>query len=233
MILTCASPSPALRDRRNGPLFEGFRTDYIATPGAQAFLVEQDPHFHLSAHYHLQHQFQVVVDGGGTLGKHVIKPFALHYASAESGYGPIIAGAEGLSYFTLRVIADSTTWVLPEHRGRMRQGLPKRQRFVDALSVPEDQPPSPDIDAVMPMDAHGTGAWLVRVPAGESVVVPGAQQGAGRFHIVGSGNMLVDGQRHGPKSVVYASSEEAEFRIVAGDAPLQVVVVQFPRDALV
>src|SRR4051812_16069711 len=102
MILSCAHPSPATRERRDSALFQGFRPAFIATPRGQGVLVGKDPHFQLSPHYPLQHQSRGVVEGRGTLGKHAIEPFASHYASAESGYGPIVAGPEGLSYFTLR-----------------------------------------------------------------------------------------------------------------------------------
>jgi hypothetical protein len=238
MILTCTHPaSPGPRERRDNPIFEGFRTDYIVTPGPaaltpQAFLVEQDPFFHLSAHYHLQHQFQVVVAGGGTLGKHAITPFTTHYASPESGYGPIIAGASGLSYFTLRVVADSTTWVLPEHRASMRQGLAKRQRFAPAPRLAEGPPASRDIDTVMPLDAHGTGGWFIRLPPRDSLVLPSSELGAGRFHIVSSGSMTAGAEPCGPKSVIFTSSDETAFPITAGEEGLELMVVQFPADAL-
>jgi hypothetical protein len=238
MILTCTHPAPPeRRERRDTPIFEGFRTDYIVTPGPaaltpQAFLVEQDPLFHLSTHYHLQHQFQVVVSGEGTLGKHAITPFSTHYASPESGYGPIIAGTSGLSYFTLRVVADSTTWVLPEHRASMRHGLAKRQRFAPAPHRTEGPPASRGIDAVLPLDPHGTGAWFVRLPPQDSIVLPSPELGAGRFHIVSSGSMTVGAQPCGPNSVVFTSSNETAFPITAGEGGLELMVVQFPADAL-
>lgn len=239
MILTCAHSAPSeRRERRENSLFHGYRTDYIATPGPagaltpQAFLVEQDPHYHLSTHYHLQHQFQVMVGGDGTLGKHAVTPFATHYASPESGYGPIVSSGAGLSYFTLRVVADTTTWVLPEHRARMTQGLRKRQRYADAPPAPEEQARSTAVDAVLPLDEHGSGAWFVRVTPGDSLVLPDADAGAGRFHIVASGSMRVGAEAHGRLSVVFTSSDESDFCIDAGQQGLQVMVVQFPRDAL-
>jgi hypothetical protein len=239
MIITCAYPAPAQRrERRETSTFHGWRTDYILGPAGprklmpQAFLVEQDPRFELSSHYHLQHQFQVIVAGKGALGKHEVTPFTTHYASRESGYGPIVASDEGLWYFSLRVIPDTTTWVLPEHRDSMTAGLRKRQRYSDAPRAPLERPGATGVDALMPLDEHGCGAWFVRLAPRDSLVLPDAASGAGRYHIVASGSMTIGGESLGPLSISFASSDETEFGLKAGQDGLQVMVVQFPADAL-
>ena len=48
-----------------------------------------------------------VVGGGGTMGRHEIAPIMVHYAGAYSGYGPIIAGPEGVKYFTIRAVHEA------------------------------------------------------------------------------------------------------------------------------
>ena len=40
-------------------------------------------------HFHVQDQFQVVAEGGGTLGRHAVAPIHVHYASRHTGYGPL------------------------------------------------------------------------------------------------------------------------------------------------
>jgi hypothetical protein len=44
----------------------------------QAFLVENTPHRQLRTHFHDVDQFQVIVSGGGTLGKHAVRPYSVH-----------------------------------------------------------------------------------------------------------------------------------------------------------
>src|SRR5262245_3090879 len=92
--------------RDNGP-FRGHVTDIIGSleeprGEPQAFVVEQAPNWTLRPHYHLMHQFQVAIAGSGMLGRHPLAPFTVHYASPESGYGPIVSGDQGLTYITIR-----------------------------------------------------------------------------------------------------------------------------------
>src|SRR5690606_27722696 len=44
----------------------------------QAFLVENTPHRVLRTHYHDVDQFQVIVQGDGTLGRHAVRPYSVH-----------------------------------------------------------------------------------------------------------------------------------------------------------
>ncbi|CAN0472257.1 unnamed protein product, partial [Phaeothamnion confervicola] len=125
----------ATKTLRRTDTFEGHVTDFIAThearaAGAQAFLVEQDPHWVTPPHYHVEQQFQVVIAGTGSIGRHAVAPYAVHYAAPETGYGPITAGPEGISYLTLRAQGDTSAWYLhkPGSRERMRPGLKREQQ---------------------------------------------------------------------------------------------------------
>ena len=70
-----------------------------------AFLVEKDAGAVVKVHLNSADQYQVVIQGGGSLGKHEIGTVAVHYTDAYSAYGPIIANDRGVSWFTLRNIA--------------------------------------------------------------------------------------------------------------------------------
>ena len=54
-----------------------------------------------------QNQFQLFVDGQGTIGPEQIRPITVHYAGAYTGYGPIMSGPQGLKYFTIRSAFES------------------------------------------------------------------------------------------------------------------------------
>ena len=82
-------------------------------PSPQAFLVEQEANATILTHYHQQNQFQVVVGGDGTLGRHAVAPLLVHYAGAFTGYGPIVSGAQGLQYLTFRANNDPGAQFLP------------------------------------------------------------------------------------------------------------------------
>src|SRR5438093_9977447 len=123
----------ARAERRHHILPNGtgyWRNGLIASPAEdavapQAFLVEQDPGTVIEPHFHLQDEFQVMVGGSGSLGRHAVQPVSVHYAGAHTGYGPITAGSDGLDYFTLRARMDSGAQFLPGARDKM-QRVPKR-----------------------------------------------------------------------------------------------------------
>ena len=85
--------------------------------GPQAFMVEMGAATApLRTHFHVVDQFQVVVHGGGTLGRHRLGPGAVHYADALHPYGPLAAGPDGLAYLTLRATSDTGAWFTPDRR---------------------------------------------------------------------------------------------------------------------
>lgn len=88
------------------------------------FLIEQEPNVTLGAHFHKENQFQLFVHGTGRIGNHPISPGTIHYAGSHTGYGPLVAGAEGLHYFTIRPKLETGAYFLPA-KEHMRPG-PKR-----------------------------------------------------------------------------------------------------------
>ena len=59
-------------------------------------------HTIIPSHFHAVNQFQVVVEGEGTLGKRAVYPWTVHYTNGFTGYGPLCAAAAGMAFFTLR-----------------------------------------------------------------------------------------------------------------------------------
>ena len=59
-------------------------------------------HTIIPSHFHAVNQFQVVVEGQGTLGKRAVHPWTVHYTNGFTGYGPLCAAAAGMAFFTLR-----------------------------------------------------------------------------------------------------------------------------------
>lgn len=198
-------------------------------PAPQAYLVHQQPGWVLPVHFHLQDQFQVVVGGSGTLGPHVLKPGAVHFASRESGYGPITAGPGGLDYLTLRETIDFGVWYLPESRARMQAGLRKRQATVFAGWEPGDPPPASEC-VVVAADSSSPAVWKVAAAAGERIHVEPSPWNTGRFYVVMEGVV-----RHGdtllPRlSCLYVSpASRLDGLVAAPGSKAQVLVLQFPQ----
>ena len=220
------------------PTFVGNVTDLIVpdqhspAPRPQAFLVEQTANWTLPTHFHQEHQFQVFVDGGGTVGRNPVQRLAVHYASPHTGYGPLISGDQGISYLTLRAVGDTGAWYLPEQRESLQLRIKKQQ----AHGVPTSHVAAGELqdlgqplqETLIEPQEGGLAAWLVRLPANLGAAPPAlAETGGGRFYVVTQGSLLNAGDELGALATVFVSRDEA-FELRAGAGGLEVLVLQFP-----
>jgi hypothetical protein len=196
--------------------------------GPQAFLVHQDPGWVLPVHFHMQYQMQVVVGGGGTLGKHAVGPGTVHFAAPHSAYGPLAAGPGGLEYFTLRVLTDKGAWYMPESRSMMNPGKRKDQATGD---LPEGAV-SAGATTLIALRPDGVGAWAYRAAKGDTVRCTEPTSPAGRFHVVLKGSFRFGGEVLPRHACVYWSPPDEPPVFGAVEAGSELVVVQFPEEAL-
>jgi len=107
-----------------------------ATPEMpMASLVEQLAHTVIPTHFHAVNQFQVLVEGQGTLGKRAVHPWTVHYTNGFTGYGPLCAAATGMAFFTLRNRWDAGgARYFPAGQSFM-QPAPKRHHLVGPLAL--------------------------------------------------------------------------------------------------
>jgi len=229
------------RVERRIDTFEGHVTDFIATfekraPGPQAFLVEQNPNWVTPTHFHLEHQFQVIVGGSGSLGRTPVEPFAVHYAAPETGYGPITAGPDGIAYLTLRAEGDTGAWYLhkPGVRERMRAGLKREQQHgapSEAVrATPLTDLKSPVSEALIAPRADGLGAWLLRLPPNQSSQVLASAPHGGRHYVVTAGLVHLGDRSLDALSVAFADPGE-NCELTAGPSGADLLVLQFPLQA--
>ena len=228
----------AIANRKKHTLANGtgyFKSEFIASPpgGAvapQSFLVEQDADSVILPHFHLQDEFQVVVQGGGSFGRHPVGPLSVHYAGAHTGYGPITSGPEGLWYFTLRPRMDSGAKFLPGARDEMKKG-PKRQLLGEPIDVSEDcaQLAAATCEEAFAPQPDGIGAWFMRIPPRAAMTAPAHPGGLGRFYVIVAGRAQVAGEALGHWATVFVTADEepVEFRTESEGA--EVLVLQFAQ----
>lgn len=207
-----------------------WRSDLIAdSPGAddapqgwqpQAFLVEQDPDSEILPHYHEEDEFQVVVEGDGSFGRHPVHPVTVHFAGSHTGYGPIRSGSRGLWYFSLRPRKDPGARFLPEWRDRMRKG-PRRHILADPV-----QAAGAGAAAVIEPQADGIAAWALAAAPGSRIEPPEAPAGAARYYLVIDGSVTWREQPLPRLSVIFTGGEP--FHPDAGSEGARVLVLQFP-----
>lgn len=239
-MIAFGSAALARETRHHRVLPNGFgfhRSEWMRSgegPGLSptVFLVEQPAHSVLASHFHANNQFQVVQRGGGTLGPHAVGPGSVHYAGAFTGYGPLVAGPEGLSYFTIRAAFETGATFLPVARDRLRRG-PKQHAQgpvhaplgVDALRALQKQA---RVQLIAPEGE--LEAYALQLPPAARLTAD-APSGAGQFQMVLSGALVAPGHVLHAWESRYLSPGEDAGGCRAGDGGLHLLVLRMPQRA--
>lgn len=229
MTLTCTTDE-ALGARTRVEGYPTFKRDYFVRPkGGEepiGFLVEQDPHAVIHPHFHELDQYQVIIDGGGTLGKQDVGPVTVQYAAAHTGYGPIVAGDDGIFYFTLRPRGGTDTgpWYLPDSKDRQREGGRPRARLgrVDVIETPS----TAGVAEVVAPEEDGVRSDVVTVPAGGSWTGWDDGHHGPAYLLVLAGTAVVEGRELDPWSCAYVEAGETP-EVAAGADGLQLLAMRF------
>ncbi len=198
------------------------------------FLIEQPADSVLPAHFHRENEFQVMVEGSGTIGRHQIGPIMVHYAGAFTGYGPIIAGVQGVKYFTIRSVFESGAMMVATDRDRMIRG-PKRQVHADVYQ-PLGEAAMAGLDDVQSVEliavtAEKLAARVWQLPPNGSVLSLDPQGSNGQFHMVLSGHLKQAGQVLRQWETVFVSADEPALLLEAGAGGAEVLMMQMPVKA--
>ena len=200
----------------------------------QAFLVEQSPGAVVHPHFHFVDQFQVVVDGGGTLGRHDVSPISVHFASGHTGYGPITPGPDGLKYFTLRASADETgAQYLPANRHKMH-AIPKKNVLLDAIPLagPDELCQLTQVRRInVKQDESGLRVDVVSIPPGMQTEISGQPKSAGLMILVVSGSFSHAEQAFTRWSCMFIGNDESGALLKGGADGAQILALQFPLEA--
>jgi hypothetical protein len=197
-------------------------------------LIEQPPNSTLATHFHRQNQFQLFVHGSGTVGRDALAPITVHYAGAYTGYGPLVAGDEGIHYFTIRPVCESGAIPVEQAREKMVRG-PKRH--VQAGPVVCTAPhtlatlPAPVCEDVIPAAEDGLGARLHRLPPGAALMpaVPAAT--ACTFAVVLSGSVHYTDAELSRWESLCVTADEPFPGVRAGAQGADVIVLFTPAKA--
>ena len=218
--------------------FAGVRVPLIETPAGahapQAKIIEQRPSSTVGAHFHQVHQFQVFSAGNGLLGRTQVGPLTVHYTSPETGYGPIQAGPDGLSYYVLRPQMDAGAMFLPQSRDRML-GLPKHHAVSQTITPRTDAVlrglRAQVVDDCIATTPQGMAVWRVGLPPAAALPVSDLPGAGPRFYLVAAGELAVEGAVLGAGSVCFAESRD-DLRLQSTAAGADVLVMQYPPDAV-
>ena len=246
MPIVSSSTSPMDVVRRPGVNYDfRIRTMYMPgntsapdkseSPEPQAFLIEIGaPGGSIPPHFHGVKQFQVFIEGNGSLGRsHGLAPVAVHYTDSYTTYGPILISEEGMSYFTLRSQFDPGAQYMPESRDRERgiPGKPGRNLsgHVPAEFLADGHAQQTDVVTadVLGPDADGLHVWVTRAGSDVTLVGPDPASGDGAYWLVLKGSLSYGGELLPEKSLLYVKREEAPLLAEAGPDGVVMVSMQF------
>jgi len=212
-----------------GKYVEGNESNDNGMP--QGFLVEQPPGAITLPHFHETNQFQVFVEGVGSMGKHAAEPLTVQYANGHTPYGPIKASETGVKYFTLRQRWDPGAKYMPGARDMLAKGN-QRTRLKGAIpsTTPAERAAliEPATETIFEREADGMAAWLYRFGPGMSVETPDPSGTGGQYLVVTAGELELSGKIYDKWSTLFVGADEPAPRIAASDAALDLLVLQFP-----
>ena len=197
-----------------------------------ASFVEQLPHTIIPTHFHAVNQFQVVVEGQGTLGKRAVHSWSVHYTNGFTGYGPLCADAAGMAFFTLRNRWDAGgARYFPAGQSFM-QPAPKRHHLVGPL-VPSS---TADLysrqqvtcDVVLAQEDDGLAAWFLRLGPNMCTHAADPAHGGGQYLLVAGGALRHEGAMLPRLSCLYISADAGPFVLQSGAEGLEALLLQFP-----
>lgn len=198
----------------------------------QGFLVYQPPGSVTPPHFHETNQFQVFVDGSGSMGKHAASPLTVQYANGHTPYGPIAAGENGVRYFTLRQRWDPGAKYMPQSRDRLAKGN-QRTRIQAEIAVGSDAERAArgavEERNIFPPEEDGLRADIYYFGPGDRIEMPAPTASGGQYLIVTAGSLQHAGESFDLWSTIFVTSDETGFNATAGEDGLDLLLLQFPR----
>lgn len=199
------------------------------------FLIEQPPNATLVPHFHRQNQFQLFVDGGGTLGKHAVETVTVHYAGAYTGYGPLISGNQGIKYFTIRPVCEAGMMPLDEARDKMIRG-PKRHESVGPVRVLDEagrraaahEQGKPGEHFLLAVSDEGLGVGEVCLDRGQSMSVQRHAASQGEFIVVLGGRLQYGERELCEWESIFVSADEPFPDLRGAEGGVQCVILHCP-----
>jgi hypothetical protein len=158
---------------------------------------------------------------------------SVHYAGGYTGYGPITAGEEGLSYFTLRAQFNKGPHFLPEARPELKD-VSRHFLLADEIEVSERSRLAERTKAVLetiiePLES-GLAGYTARVPRDGSLEAPDPSNGGGQYWVVISGTVIFEGETLPPLSCVFVGAEDTGLSVDAGPFGAEVLILQYPKN---
>ena len=193
-----------------------------------ASLKEHSPGRVIKPHYHAVDQFQVFTAGTGTLGKHELAPYDVHFTHAHTPYGPLRAGDEaGYSFITLRRHYDPGQQTMPDSRDKLHAISP-RDPFYITHRVSLETAASGLVDVPEIAGENGLFVKTLVLGPGEEIVAPDPAVGDGQYIVVLEGSVVDATTEREALTIMFTTPDEPAFHVKAGANGARALVFNFP-----
>ncbi|KCZ58692.1 hypothetical protein [Hyphomonas chukchiensis] len=196
------------------------------------FMIEQPANTTLVAHFHRQNQFQLFVDGSGSIGRYGIEAVTVHYAGAYTPYGPLLSGPDGLKYLTIRPVRESGGFAVPDEVASMRRG-PKAHAQAGPITVMSSEElltlTAAREDTLIPTSSDGMGIAVHTLPAHAPFAAPDMDNSQGVFVVVLAGSIVADDKNLQKWESLFITPGEPVLWAVAGNTGAQVALLLCPE----
>lgn len=196
--------------------------------GPQAILAQYPTPEVIEPHFHRTDQFQIVVEGGGRIGKRPFNPVSVQYTDGYTPYS-IIPNPTGISFFVLRAHADTGAYPMPKDkdkklkrggRGLVSRVLPPEVAIPDGTVVPE---------VLLEPDDDGMAALMLRAGSGAVMTAATSKPCEGQFQVITRGSARF-GDKELPRwSVLWVGPDDESPRLIAGPKGCDLIVIRFPK----
>ncbi len=197
----------------------------------QAFLAEGTAGRLLRSHYHTVDQFQVIWNGGGTLGAHPLDFGTVHFSRAFTPYGPIRYSEKGLGFLTLRAHRDPGANYMPDCREQLDQV--KNRTPWQVTAVPDfTLTPGQNGVAMRAIegmkDERGLAAFSLVMNPGAKAYSIDPSKGDGQYILVMRGGILHENDHKKDLTVIWVDKNDGPFELVAGPKGAHVMILNYP-----
>jgi len=191
--------------------------------------------YFLPPHYHERDQFQVVLDGSFTIGRHLLTPYCVHFSRAHTPYGPLVSKGPAFSFMVMRAHRDPGLRRMPESRPVLRS-IPNRKpwQITQAVSFPPPESRPADTDVLLDevpniKDDKGLAVYTMVVKPNAKATAPNPARTDGQYIVVVKGSFWHDDREHTSVGLVFVKPQEGPYEIHAGAQGLEALVLNFPE----
>ncbi len=219
---------------------QGFGTKFFDFPDQpllpHASLNRHDKGYFNGTHYHVVDQFQVVIEGSGTLGRHALAQYGVHFTRAYTPYGPLVSeDAKGLTFFALRAHRDRGPQRIPQEIDQLKKVANRKPwQTTCQAKFPDQQLQAASQGCTLQpivnmVNDQGLSAYALTMKPDAVTTAPDPSQGDGQYLVLVNGSLWLGDKEYKSMALVFVSPEEGRLQLRAGSEGLEALVLNFPR----